>query len=104
MTNERQEALRLNLEGRIKDAEKKIGLYTNTLESLSDKSEVLAVSTVIVMLEESLVRLKLESDRLKRGEYGKCFSCGGEIEESRLIRLFLSLRCQRCQDNWDRQP
>jgi RNA polymerase-binding transcription factor DksA len=47
-------------------------------------------------LQASLAELKKAMDRLKRGTYEECSTCGGRIEEGRLELVPTTRMCSRC--------
>jgi DnaK suppressor protein len=50
----------------------------------------------IELLEMELEKVNQAIDMLNAGEYGKCESCGGQIEEERLKRMINTKLCSDC--------
>lgn len=55
-------------------------------------------------LEIGLNRIGLALDRLRRGDYGYCLSCGEEIPEGRLAAMPEAELCVRCQEKQEVVP
>ena len=53
---------------------------------------------LIQMKAETLSRINDALTRLKDGDYGNCFECGGEIAEKRLRALPFAVRCRDCEE------
>lgn len=43
-----------------------------------------------------LAKIDAALDRIRRGEFGECLSCGGEIEEKRLKAMPTATQCIEC--------
>lgn len=47
-------------------------------------------------VEDGLVAVDLALQNMRRGDYGRCAGCGGEIDFQRLLVLPTATRCWRC--------
>lgn len=108
MTTEELKHLKESLEKEKAELEKDIALNPTTVDMGSDvegeewaeeAEEAEAEFTNAAMrepLKERLESVKMALDRLERGEYGKCVSCGQDIPLSHLENNPKTKHCQGC--------
>jgi DnaK suppressor protein len=53
---------------------------------------------LIQMKSETLNKIDTALRQIKEGAYGKCFECGAEIADARLLALPFAVRCKGCEE------
>jgi DnaK suppressor protein len=71
----------------------------NDLEAQLDNVSYAGVGAAVVSItSRTLQGIEAALDRLKRGGWGTCSECGGEISAARLRALPFAERCRDCQE------
>ena len=99
MLIERQNELRTNVHGRIRDGRTDRSMHAgDTLDQSDAHIQGDIALTLLQMHADSLRRIDDALARLDAGTYGTCFECHGEIADRRLRALPFAVRCQACEE------
>jgi DnaK suppressor protein len=105
MLEERREALRVQVHGKIKDVRAQ-HRHDSDVPGQGDMLEIDIREdtdlTLIQMTSETLAKIDVALSRLEQGAYGNCIECGSEIAEARLRALPFAIRCRACEETRER--
>jgi RNA polymerase-binding transcription factor DksA len=81
----------------LEDEQELRGALEPELEELAaNRTAAEALQTLGEREHAALLRVQRALDRIERGTYGRCASCGGPIEPARLAALPEAERCALC--------
>ena len=105
MLEERREALRVQVQGKIQDVRSQ-HRHDSDVPGQGDMLEIdIREDTdlaLIQMASETLAKIDAALARLKQGAYGNCVECGHEIAQPRLRALPFAIRCRDCEETRER--
>jgi DnaK suppressor protein len=102
MLEARRDALRADVQGRLREGRVREDAGRDALEQTDDDTRGGLAFSLLEMKAETLTLIERALVRLAAGRYGTCLRCDERIAESRLRALPFAMRCQRCETRLER--
>ena len=97
----RQHELRLSIEHRLRNA-RRAEPEPDTLDQAANGFEKQSLLQRSNQEQQLLRAIESALGRIRNGTYGKCLSCGKEIDEKRLGSVPWALHCIQCEEEFER--